>query len=65
LPQKFATAQIIITDQNGKTLKQVNVSGGGQGSLTIDTATLSSGTYHYTLYIDGKMIDSKQMILAK
>ena len=27
LPQKFTTAQIVITDKNGKTIKQLNISG--------------------------------------
>jgi hypothetical protein len=26
---------------------------------------LASGAYSYALYVDGKMIDSKQMVLAK
>ena len=30
LPQKFASAQIVITDKNGKTLKTVNVSDSGK-----------------------------------
>jgi len=65
LPQKFTTAQIIITDNMGKTLKAVNVSGSGKGSLNVDAAILSSGAYNYSLIVDGKLIGSKQMILAK
>ncbi len=33
LPQKFTTAQIIITDKNGKQLKQLNISGSGKGAV--------------------------------
>jgi hypothetical protein len=65
LPQKFTTAQIIITDKNGKQLKQLNISGSGNGSLNIDASTLSSGAYNYSLIVDGKVISSKQMILVK
>jgi len=65
LPQKFTTAQIVITDKNGKQLKQLNISGAGRGSLNIDASTLSSGTYNYSLIVDGKIISTKQMILAK
>ncbi|MEP6467438.1 MAG: tail fiber domain-containing protein [Parafilimonas sp.] len=61
LPQKYNSAQIIITDKTGKALKQINVSGSGKGSLKLNASTLSSGAYHYTLIVDGKMIDSKQM----
>jgi len=65
LPQKFTTAQIVITDKNGKQLKQLNISGAGRGSLNIDASTLSSGTYNYSLIVDGKITSTKQMILAK
>ena len=65
LPQKINTAQIIITDNNGKTIKQINISGAGKGSLTVDASTLMQGAYHYALFVDGKMIGTKQMVLAK
>src|SRR6266536_278561 len=65
LPSKFTSAQIIITDKNGKHLKQLNVSGSGNGTLQVDASILSSGTYHYSLVIDGKIISTKQMVVAK
>jgi trimeric autotransporter adhesin len=64
LPQNFKTAQIIVTDKTGKVLKQLNVSS-GKGSVQINAATLSSGAYQYSLLVDGKLIDTKQMILTK
>ena len=65
LPQKFNSAQIIITDKNGKTLKTVTVTGAGKGMLTIDAATLAAGSYNYSLLVDGRLIATKQMVLAK
>jgi hypothetical protein len=65
LPQKFTTAQIMITDKTGKTLRLVNVSGAGKGKLNLDASMLSSGAYNYSLLIDGKLVGTKQMILAK
>lgn len=65
LPQKFTSAQIVITDNNGKTIKAINISGTGKGSLNVDAATLASGAYNYSLIVDGKLIGTKQMILAK
>ncbi|CAN5738966.1 hypothetical protein BH10BAC2_BH10BAC2_35220 [soil metagenome] len=65
LPQQYSSAKIIITDISGKTLKEVNVSGSGKGSLKVDAYTLSSGAYQYSLYVDGRLIGTKQMILAK
>src|SRR6266498_2693732 len=65
LPSKFTTAQIIIIDNNGKQLKQLNISGSGKGTVNIDASTLSLGTYNYLLIIDGKLISTKQMLLGK
>jgi hypothetical protein len=65
LPQKFSSAQIIISDKNGKVLKQLMLSAAGKGSVHVDAAMLASGAYSYALYVNGKFIDSKQMVLAK
>jgi len=65
LPQQFNSAKIVITDKSGKTLKQINVSGTGKGSLNIDASTLSSGTYQYSFYVDGRLIETKQMVVLK
>jgi hypothetical protein len=65
LQQKFSSAQIIIADKNGKVLKQLTLSGAGKGSVHVDAAMLASGAYSYTLYVDGKPVDSKQMITSK
>src|SRR6266496_1512430 len=65
LPSKFTSGQIIITDKNGRQLKQLNISDNGNGTLHVDASTLSSGTYHYSLVIDGKIISTKQMVVAK
>jgi hypothetical protein len=65
LPQKFTNAQIIITDKNGKALKQVNITGSSKGTVNIHAATLSAGAYHYSLIVDGRIITSKQMMLTK
>ena len=65
LPQQYVSAMIIITDKTGKSVKSVNISGSGKGSLKTDASALASGTYQYTLYVDGKLIDTKQMVLVK
>jgi hypothetical protein len=65
LPSKFTTAQIIITDKSGKQLKQLNISGSGNGVVNIDASALSPGAYNYSLIVDGRIISSKQMIVGK
>lgn len=65
LPDKFSAAQIIITSKSGSTIKKVSISGSGKGVLNVDASLLTSGIYNYALIADGKMIDSKQFIVAK
>ena len=65
LPKQFSSARIMITDKAGNTVKQFSISGAGKGNITVDAAMLSSGTYQYSLYVDGKLLASKQMLLGK
>jgi len=65
LPQTYSSAKIIVADKSGKILKEVNVSAKGKGSIQVDLSTLASGAYQYSLYVDGKLIDTKQMVSAK
>lgn len=65
LPEKFSTAYMIVTDGNGKTIKRISITGSGKGTLHIEAPSLSSGTYQYSLVVDGKLIATRQMILAK
>jgi hypothetical protein len=65
IPSIFSSAQIIITDKTGKTIKQLSISAKGKGVINVDASALSPGTYNYALVVDGKWIGSKQMIVAK
>ena len=65
LPQTYSSAKIVITDKSGKPIKEISISGNGKGSVDVDASTLTSGAYSYALYVNGKLIDTKQMILAK
>ncbi|HEY6978075.1 MAG TPA: tail fiber domain-containing protein [Chitinophagaceae bacterium] len=58
-------AELVITDNNGNTVKQVSLNGGGKGVVNIEASTLSAGTYSYTLIVDGKKIDTKKMVIAR
>ncbi len=65
LPPKFITARIIITDNDGKIIKQLPLSKAGSGNITFAAGALAGGTYHYALFVDEKMVDSKKMELIK
>jgi len=63
LPQHVSSAQIIITDNSGKVIQQYSVV--GNSSINIEASSFGSGTYNYSLYADGKLLASKQMIITK
>ena len=65
LPENFQKAFLQITDLQGNILKTYQLNGGGQQSTAINGSELSSGTYFYTLFVDGKQVDSKKMILTR
>jgi hypothetical protein len=64
IPVSSKNAQLIITDNSGKTIKQVTLSS-GQGVVNIDASVLSSSTYNYALWIDGKLIVNKKMMVSR
>jgi len=65
LPSSAQKAVMNITDIKGAIIKSVNLEGTGLGTVTISANELPVGTYVYTLYVDGRQVESKQMILVK
>jgi len=61
LPQQYSSAKMIVSDKSGKVLREISLSAKGKGSLTVDASMLASGAYQYSLYIDNRLIDTKQM----
>jgi hypothetical protein len=65
LPQKFSKANIVIADRSGRTMKQINLTTSGKGRVNVDASMLIPGTYNYSLIVDGRIVDSKQMVITK
>ena len=65
LPATYSYASINVTDAAGKFIKSINVSGSGRNTLNLDAAKLAAGTYQYTLYVDKRVADSKQFVIAR
>jgi hypothetical protein len=63
LPKHYTNAQIIITDMNGHTIKQANIN--GSNALNVSAGSLAAGTYKYALVVDGKVLNTKTMILTR
>lgn len=64
IPADAKNASLLITDMNGKSIKQLTVKA-GSGMINIDASSLNAGTYNYTLVVDGKHVETKRMVVAK
>lgn len=65
IPITITSAMLQISNQQGVIVKTVNITQKGNGQVIIEAGSLSSGTYNYSLIVDGKPVDSKKMILIK
>jgi trimeric autotransporter adhesin len=65
LPDNVRYAEIVITDRQGIKLKSVQLKGTGSGTIDINTVGLTTGIYQYSLYVNGSITDSRQMIVSK
>lgn len=65
VPKNYSSAQIVITSVDGKAVRTYSISGSGRGSVTINANEIAAGTYTYSLNVNGKVIDSKTMMLTK
>lgn len=63
IPAGTVRAELRVTDVAGRVLKNVIVDTRGEGQTTLDATTLSSGAYQYSLFLDGQLLESKQMVL--
>jgi len=64
IPGGLKNAQLRITDFSGKTFKQIALNGNDAGTINIDASALINGTYTYSLLVDGKIIESKKMVVS-
>ena len=58
-------ADLYIYTMNGEQIAEYTVAERGETSVTIDGGSLNAGMYLYALVADGKVIDTKRMILTK
>ena len=65
IAENVKTAVLYVYDLNGKQIAEYPVAGHGETSVTIEGSSLGAGMYLYSLIADGKVIDTKRMILTK
>jgi hypothetical protein len=65
IPENTAAARLTLTNAKGQVVKTVSLSSRGTGQVNLSTAALASGTYHYTLYVDGGQADTKRLVITR
>ncbi|HEX6227168.1 MAG TPA: tail fiber domain-containing protein [Chryseolinea sp.] len=65
LPENAGHATIMVYSLEGKQMKNIPVPDRGDVSVTILANEFSAGMYIYALVVDGKIVDSKKMILTE
>ena len=64
LPAHTAKATIVVSDNSGKIIQQISLDQNSKGSVNVNTAGLSAGAYSYSLYADGRLIETKKMVVS-
>jgi hypothetical protein len=65
LPQNTGNAIINITDMSGRIIKTIPVTAKENGQFTLEGGQLPTGIYQYLLIANGKLLDTKKMVLTK
>ena len=64
IPAGFSSAHLVVTDYSGKKVKDYTITE-GSGTINIDAARWSSGAYNYSIVVDGKISETKKMVIAR
>lgn len=65
LPHVNNKAYINFYTSSGRLLKSIQLNRTGKGTVSVQTGDMPSGVYRYSLVIDGRTIDTKQMLQEK
>ena len=63
IPSNSNRAQLLLTDRLGRTIKMIQLTDAGY--INVNTSSFSNGTYNYSLLVDGKIIETKNMIVLR
>ncbi|MCC6372368.1 MAG: tail fiber domain-containing protein [Bacteroidia bacterium] len=64
LPEQVNSAYVAVYDLSGKQIATFPINQKGSSSMVLTSEKLSSGIYIYSIVADGKVIDTKKMIVA-
>lgn len=64
IPASVKKAVLRVVDIQGKTLKSIPIQGRGAGQIRLEAHSLAPGSYQYSLFLDGRLLKTKRMIIA-
>jgi len=65
LPEEVQQANVTISTLKGELLKDIQVNERGETIVKISGSEFSDGMYLYALVTDGKVVETKHLILIK
>lgn len=65
IPTGVREASLHLINAEGKLMNQIPITEMGHGQVVLDTTSLNAGTYSYSLILDGKVFDTKQLTCVK
>ncbi len=65
IPEDVQKAFIYVYDLEGKKVEQVDVTARGKQNIQLTSAKLTDGMYLYSLIADGKVVETRRMIVEK
>ena len=65
IPESVQTAFIYVYDLTGKKVQQTDITARGRQNVQLDASALTDGMYLYSLIADGKVVQTRRMIVEK
>jgi len=59
------SAVVNVYDMTGKLIHKERITQNGAGQIQLKSKNLATGTYSYSLVVDGKIADTKQMVIGQ
>jgi hypothetical protein len=63
IPTKYSSAKIVVTSSLGQILYDIPITKFGEGAIDFNKSSLQSAIYYYTLYVDGKNVETKRLVV--
>ncbi|OUR99044.1 hypothetical protein A9Q86_13340 [Flavobacteriales bacterium 33_180_T64] len=63
VPTIYKRAAIVFSNTAGQVIDNVSLKDLGENEMFFNSDSLAAGMYYYTLFVEGKKIDSKKMII--